>query len=241
MVRQTTPGGTSNVTKPRLKFKPAGKGTIKAVPDGKYTESIEKKYRGKKSYNKMRAMNPPIEDEQSSGPNPIGRPSSYDNDLHPSLAFKFCLLGCADTRLAENLEISLECLMIWKNKYPKFVQAIYEGRDLANANIVKSMYHRACGFEYEEKEYEAVLVKDPQNPKKYLFDEDGFVVKELALTKKKIKHVAADVSAAKFVLWNRTKSLPKDQQWNDKQEIDITSGGEKLASVVVLPPKVEVE
>lgn len=241
MVRQTQPGQKPNNQKPKLKFQPAGKGPIKAVPDGKLTESIEKKYRGKKSYNKMRAYNPPIEEEQNFHRSVLGRIPSFDKDIHPPLAFKFCLLGCDDKRLAENLEIELPTLEDWKIRYPSFLLSIREGRDIANANMVKSMYHRACGFEYVEKEYEMVLKRDPEDPTKYLKDDDGLPIKELVLTKKKIKQQPADVPAAKFMLWNRTKSLPKDQQWNDKQEIDVTSGGEKLASVVVLPPKVEVE
>ena len=241
MVRQTAPGGVSNVTKPRLKFKPAGKGAIKAIPDGKYTESIEKKYRGKKSYNKMRAMNPPVEEEQEPRQSILGRIPSFDKDIHPAMAFKFCLLGCDDKRLAELLEIGLPTMEYWKTVYPDFLLSIREGRDIANANVAKSMFNRACGFDHIEYEYETIFIKDPHNNKKYLLDEDGFPIKELALTKKKIKHTPGDVAAAKFFLWNRTKSLPKDQQWNDKQEIDVTSGGEKIASVVVLPPKVEVE
>lgn len=239
MVRQTKPGELSTIQKPKLKFKPAGKGPIKAIPDGKLTESIEKKYRGKKSYNKMRAYNPPIEEEQNARRTILGRIPSYDKDIHPTLAFKFCLLGCKDERLAELLEIGLPTLEDWKTRYPDFLLSIYEGRDLANANMVKSMYHRACGFEYVEKEYEAVTIRDASG--KVVFDEDGCPKKEVVLVKKKVKHQPADVPAAKFMLWNRTKSLPKDQQWNDKQEIDVTSGGEKIASVVVLPPKIEVD
>ena len=240
MVRQTKPGEKANNQKPKLKFQPAGKGMIKALPDGKLTESIEKKYRGKKSYNKMRSTNHHIGESDSpidkTQPNPVGRPSGYDKKKHPKLAFKFCLLGCSDERLADGLEISMGQLELWKVEHPKFLEAIREGRDVANANVAKSMFNRACGFDHVEYEYEAVIKRDPHTGD-IMKDIDGFPVKELVLTKKKVKHTPADVAAAKFFLWNRTKTLPKDQQWNDKQEIDVTSGGEKLASVVVLPPK----
>jgi len=54
------------------------------------------------------------------------------------------------------------------------------------------------------------------------------------------KHMPADIAAVKFWLWNRTKTKSKEEQWSDKQELDLTSGNKPFAAVVILPPKKDV-
>lgn len=166
-----------------------------------------------------------------------GRPPVYEPDSHPILAHKYCLLGCSNERLAEFFNITVITLEEWMRSHPEFSRAVLEARDYADANVAHSTYNRACGYDFVEKAYERVTVRDLKgNP---IVDEaTGRAKTELVLKRKNIKHIPADIAAAKFWLWNRTKNKPADQQWNDKQSVDIhTPDGP--AAVIILPPKQE--
>ena len=235
MVRQSSPGQLSTIQKPRLKYKPAGKGKItkpEVLKINPNDSTVKRKCA--RRYNKINELLKQIKDIQEqihAGVEPI-----YNKDTHPALALSYCLLGCKDARLAELLGIKEQTLIEWRERDEEFAYAIKEGRDVANANVARSIYHRACGYEIEEKEYRAVPVVNSEG--KPVMDEDGLPKKEIALTKIVKKHMPADIAAGKFYLWNRTKTRPKDEQWNDRQDIDVTSGDHPvMAAVVVLPQK----
>jgi len=46
-----------------------------------------------------------------------GQPSSYKEEYN-DLAFKFCLMGATDVRLAEFFDVTEKSINNWKNKYP---------------------------------------------------------------------------------------------------------------------------
>ena len=173
-------------------------------------------------------------------PKPLmGRPPIYNNEIHPDLAHKFCLLGCTDQRLADSLNVSVQTIDNWKVVHQEFLEAIREGREIADANVAKSTYNRACGYNLEEKEYRRVRIKGDDG--KPLRDENGNYVYEMVLVKTVNKHIPADPALNKFWLWNRTKFKPKEEQWSDKQDISLAGpNGEPLQAgnvVVILPPE----
>lgn len=79
---------------------------------------------------------------------PTGRPGEY----HPTyceFATNYCLLGCTDEQLAAFCSITVETLHQWKAKYPAFSDAIKSGKEIADANVAKSLFHRANGYSHE--------------------------------------------------------------------------------------------
>jgi len=167
------------------------------------------RHNSKNRYNKLKDIVLASKEDSEA----MGRPPVYDDTITPMLAFKFCLLGCTNEKLSELLEISIGTVEVWMREKPNFFMAVKEGRDIANANVAKSLYDRACGYEYEEKEYKRTAA----------IDDSGNLVEELTLVKVVEKHTPADIAAAKFWLWNRTKAKPKEEQWSDKQSIDLSS------------------
>lgn len=82
--------------------------------------------------------------------NAVGRPTKYD----PSLCDRvkdLCLMGATDAEISEIIEIHIDTFYTWKNKYPEFSDAIKEGKEIADANVVKSLYKRANGFKEDDK------------------------------------------------------------------------------------------
>lgn len=169
----------------------------------------------------------------------MGRPPIYNPESHPDQAHKFCLLGCTDVRLASLFDVSVQTIDYWKREHPEFLKAIKEGREIADANVAKSTYNRATGYNLEEKEWRRVRVKGEDG--KPIKDDNGNYIYEMVLVKIVNKHVPADPALNKFWLWNRTKFKPKEEQWTDKQDIAIGGpNGEVLNMgnvVVVLPPE----
>ena len=128
--------------------------------------------------------------------NPVGRPTKYKEEYN-DLAYKFCLLGATDARLADLLQVSERSINEWKEVYPEFSQSIANGRDIADAEIANSLYHRAKGYSHPEVDIKVIqneIVKTPL-----------------------IKHYPPDTTAAS--LWLRNRQSAK---WRDKTEQEIS-------------------
>ena len=121
-----------------------------------------------------------------------GQPTSYKKEYN-DIAFKYCLMGATDERLAEFFDVCVATINNWKKEHPEFLESIKKGKHVADSEVVNSLYGRANGYEYTE-------VRDEVS-------EQG--VKKVT-TK---KQMAADTTAAIFWLKNR-----QPKQWRDKQE-----------------------
>lgn len=124
-----------------------------------------------------------------------GRPSSYKPEFVDQ-ALKLSLLGARDQDLADFFEVNVDSIYEWKKKHPEFSEALKNGKAKADAEIAKSLYQRALGYEVEEKE--DIMYKGAKH------------------TLTKIKHIPPDVTSMIFWLKNRR---PAD--WRDKQEIEL--------------------
>jgi hypothetical protein len=135
-----------------------------------------------------------------------GRPSKYDPALLTQVT-NYCLLGATDEQLAVFIGIDVRTLARWKEDYPEFCQAIKEGKEVADATIGQSLFHRARGYSHPE-------VK--------IFNNNGE-----AMVVDCMKHYPPDTTACIFWLKNRQK-----EKWRDKHEVDhgITSD---LASLLM--------
>ena len=81
-----------------------------------------------------------------------GRPSKYLPEYEDQ-AFKFCLLGCDNRRLAELFDVALPTLEGWIANIPEFSLSLKKGRDWADSEIAASLYRKARGYKDEEGKY----------------------------------------------------------------------------------------
>lgn len=121
----------------------------------------------------------------------MARPTDYREE-YAEQARKLCLLGYTDKQLADFFNVSEQTINAWKTKHPKFLESIKRGKEIADIEVVESLYKRALGIEYEEVE----LKTDGKAKSKR-------VVK---------KFIPPDTTAQIFWLKNR-----QPQKWRDKQ------------------------
>jgi hypothetical protein len=125
-----------------------------------------------------------------------GRPSSYRAE-YAEQAYKLCLLGATDAKLADFFGVSESTLNLWKQVHPKFSESMTAGKDQADAEIAQALFHRAKGYSHPEVDIRVVASEIVQTP----------------LT----KHYPPDTPAASLWLRNRQPKL-----WRDKQELEHT-------------------
>lgn len=145
-----------------------------------------------------------------------GRPTKYDIKYNKQ-AYKLCLLGATDQELADFFEVAIDTISEWKNVYPKFSASIKRGKAQADANVADRLYKRAMGFEHDSEEIKVVSDGNGQ----------GSSVERVPIR----KVYPPDTVAAIFWLKNRQPG-----KWRDKQDIDHTSGGDKITG----PPAINV-
>ena len=129
-------------------------------------------------------------------PAPVGRPSLYKPE-YAELAYKFCLLGAGNDKLASLFGVAGSTIDKWIAEIPEFSGKVMEGREVADAEIAYSLFHRAKGYSHPD-----VDVKVIQN--------------QVVLTDL-VKHYPPDTGAATLWLKNR-----QGDKWRDKVENEIT-------------------
>jgi hypothetical protein len=125
---------------------------------------------------------------------PVGRPTLYKPE-YCELAYKFCLLGASNAKLAELFEVAGSTIDKWIAEIPEFSGAVREGREIADANVAKSLYHRAVGYSHNEddiKMFQGQIIITPTT-----------------------KHYPPDTGAATMWLKNR-----QGDKWRDKQDVE---------------------
>lgn len=150
-----------------------------------------------------------------------GRPKSEPTPQIITLAYNLCLMMADNKKIAELCGISTTTFDRWMQDYPEFSGAIREARDICNSKTVRAMYDKAIGYDYIERTYEHQTLTDAEGLT--LLDENGNARTARVLVKEVHKHQPPDVPAAKFFLYNRTKTLDPADQWNDKQHLDLSS------------------
>lgn len=123
-----------------------------------------------------------------------GRPTSFKAE-YVELAYKFCLLGATDEQLAEFFNVAKSTINLWKQKQPKFLDALKRGKVVADASVAHSLYRRATGYSH---------------PETHVSNYQG----EITLTEL-TKHYPPDTAAAFIWLKNR-----QPDKWRDKIHID---------------------
>lgn len=141
---------------------------------------------------------------------PAGRPTKYKSE-YAEQAFKLCLLGATDDRLADFFEVAESTLHLWKKENPEFSEAIKRGKDEADAKVAESLYNRALGYSHPEDKIFNVQGKGGPEP----------------MIVPTIKHYPPDATSAIFWLKNRQK-----EKWRDKTEVE-TNG----SVTIIMPDK----
>lgn len=91
----------------------------------------------------------------------VGRPTKYD-PAYNKQATKLCRLGSTDKQLADFFEVAKSTLELWKIEHPDFSDSIKKGRELSDAEIAQSLYHRAKGYRHRETkvmQYQGSIIK----------------------------------------------------------------------------------
>lgn len=128
----------------------------------------------------------------------VGRPTKYKEE-YAEQAYKLCLLGHIDDELAEFFEVDVSTIHRWKLEHEEFRDSIKKGKEIADGNVVQSLYHRAIGYQAPDidiKMYEGEIIETPY-----------------------IKHYPPDATSAIFWLKNR-----QPKKWRDKQVTEHEGG-----------------
>jgi len=125
--------------------------------------------------------------------------SKYDESFN-DIARKLCLLGHTDAELASFFDVCEATINNWKQEYPKFLESVKSGKELADADVADRLYRRAMGFEHDSEEIKIIDNEVARVPVRKIYPPDP--------------------TSAIFWLKNRQKD-----KWRDKQ--DITLAGDK--------------
>lgn len=147
--------------------------------------------------------------EKASGKHPGGRPTKYKAE-YCDLAYKYCLLGAKDSDLARNFNVAESRINQWKKDHPEFQEALKAGKEVADAKVAESLYHRALGYKHEDVDIRVI---------------EGKIVKT-PLT----KHYPPDATSAIFWLKNR-----QPKAWRDKIEVDLLDSTAIKELLAILP------
>ena len=79
-----------------------------------------------------------------SGP---GRPTLYKPE-HASRARELCARGATNPDLAGRFGVARSTIDLWIATYPEFAEAVQQGRDVADATAVESLFTRVTGYNH---------------------------------------------------------------------------------------------
>ena len=124
--------------------------------------------------------------------------------------------------IAHNIGINVATLYDWRNKFPKFDDALKKGKEVADILVENALFKRALGYTYEETITE--ITRAPYTKK------DGTIgEREEKHIRKVTKTALPDTTAQIFWLKNRKPGVWRDRQDQVLHSIeDLTPLGELL-------------
>lgn len=142
-----------------------------------------------------------------------GRPSKYNDELHPKLIKALMEQGKTIPEACEEMGISTSTYWLWSTEHERFSIAIKDAKEKADANVEESLYRMAKGYEH--------VVEKP------MIVGDGMGEGHVEIVKY-TERLAPNTTAMIFWLKNR-----KPKEWRDKQEIGVTDkdGNDRSFSV----------
>lgn len=139
----------------------------------------------------------------------VGTPSLY-KPIYAEQAYKLCLLGATDKRLADFFGVTDRTINNWKKEFPEFFQSLRAGKELANMEVAKSMYDGAIDRTLIlNKKMKLKTEGYDKNGKKYTKEEMVEYQEELFLP--------GEFKNQSFWLKNRDP-----ENWKEKAEVENT-------------------
>lgn len=108
-------------------------------------------------------------------------------------------LGATDAEIAEFFDVDVRTIYRWKNTHEAFCQALSIGKDEADERVVRSLYHKAIGYEQD-----AVKIFMPAGAAEPVYAPY-------------VEKVAPDTTAAIFWLKNR-----RPAEWRDRAALEVS-------------------
>lgn len=130
-----------------------------------------------------------------------GRPTLYDESLHPRWGKSLAKAGFTNEQMAEEFGVATSTFSLWLKDHQVFSDAVKEGRSVSDEKVVQSLYQLAIGYEQEVEKPMSVPMGNNM----------GSEVKIVKYSEK----VQPNPTAIIFWLKNRR---PKD--WRDKQDVE---------------------
>lgn len=84
-----------------------------------------------------------------------GRPTKYLPE-YAKLAAKACAAGATTAQLADFFEVSISTICLWRLVHPEFSEALRDWKAVADAQVERSLYERACGYSHDETDIRVV-------------------------------------------------------------------------------------
>ena len=131
----------------------------------------------------------------------FGRPTDYKEEYVEQVK-KLCDLGATNEEIAAFFGVSTRTIDRWKLKYEDFCRAIKNGKEIPDERIERSLYQKATGYYYIEKQ--VVKVKVDQHT-------DKVEIVEVE------KYQPADTTAMMFWLKNR-----RADKWRERKSTEFT-------------------
>lgn len=137
----------------------------------------------------------------------MGRPTSYQNE-YAEQAHKLAMLGMTNAEMAKFFEVATSTLDKWISEIPEFSGALKEGRQIADARVVESLYKRATGYTHDEDDIRTVSLPNGGGS-------------QIVITPTK-KHYPPDPTSMIFWLKNRQPKKWRDKPDNEDDETPVT-------------------
>jgi hypothetical protein len=87
-----------------------------------------------------------------------GKPTNYEFDKTTELVQRLCMLGLTNREIAHTLGIAVETYERWLATYQDLRDAVFEGREGADAVVARALFRRAIGYEHDEDDIRTVAV-----------------------------------------------------------------------------------
>lgn len=136
-----------------------------------------------------------------------GRPSKYHPD-YVEQARKLALLGLTNEEMARFFEVGQTTFDRWMADHQDFRGAVKAGKDMADADVVESLYKRACGYSHDAVKIMTV----------------GGAVEQVPY----IEHYPPDATSMIFWLKNRQPG-----KWRDKPADDVPPDIAKMLAELI--------
>ena len=152
--------------------------------------------------------------------------NKYDPKYHDPWVFALAIKGATDDEIAEAMGISRRTVMRWsvrknadgEEEPTSFGEARMNGKEQADAKVVKKLFDLCMGYDVEEMER--------------TLEHDKFGRPTIRESLIKSRHVSPNVMAIMYWLNNRSR---KTGEWAQKQDVSLTIAEEKQDVIIVLP------